>query len=59
MSELKGQLLGVILVLGLFATIAGSMRTVTGQYTKAVEDNATASIALVEGSSSSQSGQGE
>jgi hypothetical protein len=49
MSEIKGQLLGVILVLSLFALISLSMKTVVGEYTNAIEETATATITEVQG----------
>ena len=44
MSELKGQLLGVILVLALFSMVAGAMRIITDRYTQTIDQNTTATI---------------
>jgi uncharacterized protein involved in cysteine biosynthesis len=41
MSEIKGQLLGVLLVLMLFGTVAGVLVSVFNQLTQKVEDKVT------------------
>lgn len=48
MSEIKGQLIGIILVLSLFALISTSLKTVVGNYTTAIEENATTIVSEVQ-----------
>ena len=39
MSEIKGQLLGIIIVLMIFAAVSGAMVMIFTNFTKAVSDN--------------------
>ena len=39
MSEIKGQLLGIIIVLMIFAAVSGAMVAIFTNFTKAVSDN--------------------
>ena len=39
MSEIKGQLLGIILVLMIFGVVSGAMVALFSNFTKAVENN--------------------
>jgi len=39
MSEVKGQLLGILLVVVLFATLAGTVITVFNSFNTAIQDN--------------------
>ena len=39
MSEIKGQLLGIIIVLMIFAAVSGAMVAMFNNFTKSVSDN--------------------
>lgn len=39
MSEVKGQLLGILLVVVLFATLAGTVVTIFNSYNTAIQSN--------------------
>ena len=44
MSEIKGQLLGIIIVLMVFAAVGGTMVTLFTSFSKTVENNVTSLI---------------
>jgi len=44
MSEIKGQLLGIIIVLMVFAAVGGTMVTLFTNFSKTVENNVTSLV---------------
>lgn len=47
MSEIKGQLLGMLLVLAVFASVAGSLMNVFNQTSEAIQKRVDSEISLV------------